>query len=371
MKIKNIIAVSAAFAMLAVSAFSVSADVINEPNDDGFYSENYMQCEYIHTRYYTVKKDCFLYTNPNMDKRIMKINEGDVIIIDFSYSDDEGRVWGSHCYKNENFEYKCGWLDMANVEVIYDHYSFCEEHEDEIGRYNGEINDYTPVNSVKMWEYPADDEIKYDIPADRWFNEEFYWSVEQQAVKTWADETGDLWIYIIDVDYQYTGWISLNSFMNDSAAVSSETSVTEISTETIVTSVTTVSDHNENVSDDLLKQESEKSEQELQNYQQESEKVNASETTVISAETESSESEEESTAQTTVSESVSETSASSSATTLSETPELSDEELYSMVIESIDDVEKKEEKTMTLPIVLAISSVIISAVLIFAVGKKN
>ena len=206
---KRIIAITAAAAcaaFISVCGAVVSADVIAVPIGDVFFDDNEEHCEYIKLRRYIITEDCILYNNPTDKKEISNLVKGQVIAADFSYTDENGDVWINWCYDRDNDKY--GWLRYDCAEVIYDGYSFEEEHEKEYADYEGEMGSFKPEKQVVIWSYPNSGEILSICEAQYWFTDpDYFLTVDENADYTWTDENGEKWIYF---GYGFNGWVYLS-----------------------------------------------------------------------------------------------------------------------------------------------------------------
>ena len=203
--VKKILCGALSAAVILSIAPYASADVIDSPYTNEFYNNNMENCKYIYQRKYTVLKDCDVVRSPLEKDAVMTVKAGDVIVLDYSYTDDNGNVWGSYFYDYTDTLY--GWVPMENVELIYDRYSFDEDHSEEYAKYDGEFDDYKPEKQVVLWTYPNSGEISCICPAERWFTDPGYFlTVHENADNTWTDENGDKWIYF---GYGFWAWVYL------------------------------------------------------------------------------------------------------------------------------------------------------------------
>ncbi len=196
-----------ALSAAVIMSFSpyAAADVIMEPFSNDFYSENMEDCKYIYWRRYTVINDCELLESPLGSDVIKELKAGEVITLDFSYTDKDGNVWGSYLFDFDNDFY--GWVRMSDTELIYDRYSFDEDHSEEYVEYSGEFDDYKPENQVVLWTYPGSGEISFISKAENWFTDPGYFlSFGESADKVYTDENGDKWIFF---GYNYWAWVYL------------------------------------------------------------------------------------------------------------------------------------------------------------------
>lgn len=216
-------------AVIMSFALYAAADVINEPYMNDFYNENMKDCKYIYWRRYTVINDSELLESPLGSDVIRELKAGEVITLDFSYTDKDGNVWGSYLFDFDNDLY--GWVRMSDTELIYDRYSFNEDHSEEFADYSGEFDDYKPEKQVVLWTYPGSGEISLICKAENWFAPEWPFTVDESADKVYTDENGDKWIFF---GYDYWAWVYLpdpeSESINGVSAEFTETVSTDIQT---------------------------------------------------------------------------------------------------------------------------------------------
>lgn len=224
--------------MIFQTGMTAYADAIAEPNDNGFYRKNYESVENIDWRQFMLMEDCSVYDNPIERNTVSELEKGDIISANHSYTADDGSVWVSYLYDEENYTY--GWVPTENARLVYDHFSFVEEHENELDDYSGELDGYQPEEQVIIWKYPRSAEYSEVWDKETW-NNWFYggsvFSVGDLARYSWTDENGDKWIYF---SYMPDGWVYLPEpesgdidrlpdivVMNDASDISAETPASE------------------------------------------------------------------------------------------------------------------------------------------------
>lgn len=196
MKIKTILCtIIASLSLLAFSGISAYADTIAEP-DNSFYRSNYKNCEYIHWRTFEVTEDSSLLRSPLRDNISGYIKKGETVSVGFTYTDDEGIVWGccSFWERLENERSKDGWVEMTKLSEIYNVFTFLDEHESKLIDYSGELDEYIPKERVILWKYPFSEEC-VSIKAENWYTKETYPFKNEIADKCWTDENGNMWVY--------------------------------------------------------------------------------------------------------------------------------------------------------------------------------
>jgi len=194
MNIKGIICT--AIAVASVAAFSgatVYADAIAEPANR-FYFDDPSSCDYIHWRTFEVLEDTELLMSPLKSTVSSKVQKGEFVDIGFTYTDDNGVVWGC-CSFDDPAERESGWIEMSGVKEIYNVFTFLDEHEGELADYNGELDDFIPKEKVVLWDYPYSENC-CSVKAESWYTRADYpYEKAELADYCWTDESGNIWIY--------------------------------------------------------------------------------------------------------------------------------------------------------------------------------
>lgn len=206
----------------------VFADVIWTP-DDPFYEDNYEDCEYAGRRYYAngPKGYVSVVEEPGSDLVLDYIPNGQVFYVSMSYNEGISQTWGlvqyhmdeegnpvsDYGWGEENGDVT-GWIDMSDLLVIYDAYSFEEEHGAEIKDVSGDsaFQITMPKEGViYLWGYPGSENIygKLDVlEGELWID------------RTYEDPDGNLWGYS-SYYYGYDNfWINLSNPGNKNPKVS-------------------------------------------------------------------------------------------------------------------------------------------------------
>ncbi len=185
---KRLLTVLVLVLMLSALVLPVSADVILEPLDD-FYESHRKECEYRNERDYIVNTDvghAYSYRDPETKKDAEGLPNGEVLRIAWVYTDKSGTEWGAY-FREHNY-YETHWIRMSDVTVIYDCFSFLEEHKDELveceyGTYKAEATEEKPVI---IWNYPGK-KAEWSYTHD---------NVGEAIGMTYTDENGTLWGYV-------------------------------------------------------------------------------------------------------------------------------------------------------------------------------
>ncbi len=219
-----------ALIMLVYAGTPVFADVILEPND-GFYKAHEKECEYHNYRKYTVNTDAghaYLYKSPSAGMTVGGYPNGEQFAISWVYTDRDGRMWG--LISDEK-----GWFLMSDLTVVYDSFSFLEEHRDELkpyvrGTYKIEGSDTCPI-------------VIYNYPGSK--SEHFFtYQAESHVEKTYTDSDGNVWGLIPQTLGYVNAWICLTDPYSDALYPKSDMGESSLKAEPTPTDEIPMSDAN-------------------------------------------------------------------------------------------------------------------------------
>lgn len=225
-KTRNILLAAALCACMTMTAPNVYADMLYEPYKNDFYNSHFAECKYIEWRTYVVLNDCDIYISPESQEKTNTFKAGDEVIVPYEYYDEEGRRWGCGHIPTEDVWAEDYWFLMDNVQLIYDHISFMEEHKNETRKYNGELNDFYAEKQVVLWKYPFSDRINTVLTPEDWMgyhvDPEDYYSLDNQASYVYNDINGNDWVYLW---YYPSGWIYVPDPESDIVKTAENTAV--------------------------------------------------------------------------------------------------------------------------------------------------
>ncbi len=201
---KILLTLCTAFAMLLALALPTFADVIFEPDGDNFFNEHREECTHGASRGYLVNTaDGYikLYESPLSDKIVKTHPNGQHLWIEWTYTDATGTVWGITYHED-------GWMRLSELSLIYDVYSFSEEHRAEFvpyvkGSFSLTASEETPV-------------ILYDYPGGALYGKNL---AEQNLLDlftdTYTDAEGRVWGHF-EAYYmgRTNGWVCLSDPYN-------------------------------------------------------------------------------------------------------------------------------------------------------------
>lgn len=189
---KKLGGVIAAALIAVVSCISASADMISIfpkgiHEDLGTY------------RYFLMTDDRSVYKNYDCRDVAAKLYKGDIISInELFYLHAE--KFGMYCYDGDHL----GYVEMIHTALIYDHFSFMEEHEQELSDYDGELDDFEPNEQTVLWLSPLSSAYSA-VPEEELSKAEWLDYIEFGS-RTWTDENGGKWVYLGDGAFR---WIYL------------------------------------------------------------------------------------------------------------------------------------------------------------------
>lgn len=210
------LSVAAAFAMLAGNAFSVSADVIYEPQNS-FYLKHSSKCSYAGDEMYIANGyngEVITYSDPTKKKSSTgSIKNGDELYIEYIYTDKNGTCWGMT--GNEE------WVPMDYLSLPYSVSDFEAAYSERFVNSEDEIfvdmseYDLAEGAAVYIFDYPGSKDYEYaevDLTATKE-------NPENGIVydTSYTDPCGYVWIYtnvwiFYNGDYDYnSGWMCLSS----------------------------------------------------------------------------------------------------------------------------------------------------------------
>ena len=145
--------ISALFLSLILSfslAVPTLADVLWEPNNR-FYEKHRSDCQLLQRSFYVNGEDGYvdLLAAPDSSTVALQLENGEQVYIYWQYEN-----WGY-----VEIEEDGGWVELDELELIYDHISFAEEYADSIIPYDSALCqpllDSWDGSTMVMWPYPG------------------------------------------------------------------------------------------------------------------------------------------------------------------------------------------------------------------------
>jgi hypothetical protein len=180
--------------------------VIITPNDNDFFSRHEKECTYIGRSYYANGVSGFisLKTAPISNTEVSKINNGNTVLIQFTYHYN-GELWGVVIGDKE-----CsGWIPMSQLVIVYDYISFDEDHKNDFYEYKGGYESLKNAKGkVVLWSWPGSGKVKGTVDVSE------IPEYDPRFSHAYKDKQGREWLY---TDY-WCGyrnfWICLNDPTN-------------------------------------------------------------------------------------------------------------------------------------------------------------
>lgn len=206
----RIFALMLAALVLTALALPAFADVIIEPRSS-FYDKHSADCRHTELRKYTPKDGSVeIFEEP--EGKVKYTLDSKLFGSQWQYTDGKGNVWG---YIEDYSENKNdGWFKLADVDRVYDHIDFAEEHGKE---FYEDPSEYDLTNAA-LYEYP-NGYIK-----DKDWGSYYTQNFEEGSVpytSCWKDENGRAWGAVGYYFGHWDGWICLDEPTNTSLAAES------------------------------------------------------------------------------------------------------------------------------------------------------
>ena len=158
--------------------------------DDAFYMEYAEECVAMNREYFAngPNKKVIVYESPASAEVVKTMKNGDVVLIDYTYTNSEGIEWG-FC----EFEGEFGWLPMPYMVPVYDYLCFEEEYGEQFQTVKADLiragGFYDSNRKIKFWSYPGSSK-KFTIAFGQWM------SFMPQYTKVFVDEDGRKWGFV-------------------------------------------------------------------------------------------------------------------------------------------------------------------------------
>jgi|GEM_PF-2714802 len=209
-KVFRFFALMLAALVLTALALPAFADVIIEPRSS-FYDKHSNECRHTERRKYTPKDGSVeIFEEPG--GKVKYTLGSELFGSQWQYTDGKGNVW---CYLEDySEESRDGWFKMADVDRLYDHIDFAEEHSKEFYEDSSEYD----LTNAALYEYP-NGYIKYKDWGS-YYTQNF----EEGGVpytSCWRDENGRAWGAVGYYFGHWDGWICLDEPTNTSLAAES------------------------------------------------------------------------------------------------------------------------------------------------------
>ncbi|MBR2046963.1 MAG: hypothetical protein IJ960_00015 [Oscillospiraceae bacterium] len=136
---------------------AVYADVIYIP-EDSFLDGHWQECTEVR-RGYVARTEVTVYESPKSGKVEGKLSEGEGSHVYYTWTDEDGILWGYLEHYVPDANAIMGWVPMAYMALQYDHISFAEDYGDQF-QYLDKwlyLDDSYLGQVIYFWNYPGSD----------------------------------------------------------------------------------------------------------------------------------------------------------------------------------------------------------------------
>lgn len=203
---QKLTALLAALMLLAALATPAFADVIWEPEGNGFYQSHSGECSY-HDRSYLANGEkgyVTVRTAPDSLSEVVNLSNGATFFVSHTWTDGDGVRWGVG-YPAGQWGQE-GWVRLSDMACIYDYRDFAEEHEAELQAYDGSGDE---LDRVVLYSYPGGragfvlEESQGYMP----FAESFQY--------LYTDENGLRWTFVGYYMGHQDSWVCIDDPLNE------------------------------------------------------------------------------------------------------------------------------------------------------------
>ena len=185
---------------IAMSFATLHADLIVCPQDD-FFVEHEEECEYVGRLYKAAGKNgsVFVYSSPISNEIVGEIPNGVDIMIDFTYENEEGVLWG---VQTPQYDLKQGqWMNLTEFQITKTREDFELEHQDNIELINEVYSFEEQRGYLALWDYPGSEHISAVFNC-----QDYEVGSTLPITKKYKDEKGLIWLFI-DLNFHQQGWM--------------------------------------------------------------------------------------------------------------------------------------------------------------------
>lgn len=179
---KRIFALIITVLMLAAFAVPAFADVIIEPENNGFYQKHSDDCDHDDAKAYTARAEAGvnMYDEPN-GKVVYVKDAGEIFYSQWYYIAEDGVEWRCHMFYNGS-SFDSYWFNINDVLRLYDYNDFEAEHKKEF--YDAsEIE--CDISKAVFYEYPCGP-VKYSAAELHEFEPCFQQYFKDEASREWG-----------------------------------------------------------------------------------------------------------------------------------------------------------------------------------------
>ena len=131
------------------------ADMVWTPPDD-FYNANSSRCQSLNRNFYINSEMGYLHIKkePGSETEVGVALNGNIFNVSFTYN-PRGEKWGVIMFTSANGQQVTGWVPMDQLVLVYDKYSFMEDHSSEFYGYSGDYEALFEVDELVFWSWPG------------------------------------------------------------------------------------------------------------------------------------------------------------------------------------------------------------------------
>ena len=204
---KRMISLILALIFVLMLAPGALADVLWIP-DDAFLNDRLDDCENHGRSYYAAGPDgqVTVYESPESNIVAKKLPNGELVGINWVYTDENGVAWGFCEHWDEDFNTDwTGWMPMAHLLLKYDSPAFQEEFAQRITAQEGELE--VSGAEVRFWDYPGSGEATV-VTVDGEYRPSYDAVFTDDAGRVWGHvgyhmAIRDMWVCISDPTADY------------------------------------------------------------------------------------------------------------------------------------------------------------------------
>lgn len=207
---RKLTALLTALLLMATLVTPAFADLIWEPMGNSFFDAHRNECEYVDRAYlvngaqgYAAMKHA-----PDGRSEIMNVPNGTTVIVSFVWTDKDGAQWGIG-YPSGRWEEE-GWINLADMALIYDYICFDEDHSHEYQEYDGSGDHLT---EALVYTYPGG---VYSSKMEQGGGD---YGFAEGFRNLYTDENGLRWTFIGYYMGHRDGWVCIDDPLNENLGV--------------------------------------------------------------------------------------------------------------------------------------------------------
>lgn len=216
---RNLSALLTALMLLAALATPAFADVIWEPNSNGFYERHSAECTYHDRRYLANGEDGYatVHVAPDSLREVVNLSNGTVFFVVHTWTDGDGTQWGVG-YPAGQWD-RQGWVRLSDLARIYDYRDFAEDHAAELQPYDGSGDE---LERVVLYSYPGG-MMSSVLEASG-----SYMPFAETFQHLYTDENGLRWTFVGYYMGHQDGWVCIDDPLNEQLGTQTQQTVSQV-----------------------------------------------------------------------------------------------------------------------------------------------